>query len=216
DLSEYERQQRERENARTRRVREEAWRRRQALAIWAEAIPAINTPADLYLTWWRGVMIENVQCWRALLTDTICFHPRCPRGHERQPAMIALMRDIITNRPAAIHRTFLDDRWRREGDRMMLGPSGGAAIKLFGPPRCRSLAIAEGIEKALAALLRGFIPAGCALWVPGSADAVRLFPVLDDVGELVVLGDNDATGILAASEVMNRWRQAERRARIVL
>src|SRR5262249_62096937 len=105
-------------------------------------------------------------------------------------------------------------RW--EGVRADRRLRGGWAMMLFGPPRCRSLAIAEGIEKALAALLRGFIPAGCGLWVPGSADAVRLFPVLDDVGELVVLGDNDATGILAASEVMNRWRQAERRARIVL
>ncbi len=39
--------------------------------------------------------------------DALRFDPSCPFGAKRHPAMVALMRDVLTNEPKAIHRTAL-------------------------------------------------------------------------------------------------------------
>jgi len=217
DPAERERQQREREARAAQRARKQAWMRERALEIFHEARPALGTPAEFYLTWWRGVDCgaERRAWWRQLLTDVIRFHPACPRGHIRQPAMVALMRSIADDRPTGIHRTFLKCDGDKDGDRKMLGSSGSAVIKLIGAPPCRSLAIAEGIEKALGAVLRGYVPAGCAVWAPGSADALKLFPVIDGVGELIILADNEPVGLKAAHQAVDRWRRVGRQTHVV-
>src|SRR5262245_22021920 len=178
--------QREREQ---REAAERAAATAQALRIWDDAGPALGTAVEyLYLQWHRGFVgagegIGNGvgigdgkkaqddpaspwrQSWRRLLTDTIRFHPRCPREHDRQPAMVALMRSCSTGAPQAIHRTFLTRRWDKDGTPMMLGPASGAAIMLAGVPPCRRLFVAEGIESALGVVWHGVIEPT----VPGAA-----------------------------------------------
>jgi putative DNA primase/helicase len=201
-----------------REERERAWMQRRALAIWNEATPAIGSPVETYLMFWRG-LIESVD--RDLLTNVLRFHPACPRGKEgqRQPAMIALMRNIVTDQPQAIHRTFFDHRWAKDGKPMMLGPAGGAAVKLFRRPPAAALFVAEGIETALALIVRGMIDLQTdAVWAAGNAGAIERFPLLEDVGELVIAADRDAngTGERAAVQAVQRWHAAGTRARMML
>ena len=72
----------------------------QALAIWCDARPLRGTLAEKYL---RSRCIEVPG--EAL--EVLRFHPRCPWGIGTRPAMVALVRDIITDEPTGIHRTAL-------------------------------------------------------------------------------------------------------------
>jgi len=82
---------------------------------------------------------------------------------------VALFRDIVTNEPCGIHRTFLDSAGRKLG-RKMLGRAGGAAIKLDADEDVTlGLHIGEGIETGIAAQLAGFRP----VWALGSANAIE-------------------------------------------
>jgi putative DNA primase/helicase len=200
--------------------RERDWMQHRALALWDEAKPALGTEVELYLEWWRGLEVPTAER-KHLLTDVLRLHRHCPRGNEgqRQPAMIALMRSIVDNKPQAIHRTFFDPHWAKHGKPMVLGPAGGAAVKLFNGPPCRSLFIAEGIETALALIVRGMVDLQTdAVWAVGSASAIALFPLLEDVGELVIAADRDAngTGERAAAAAVQTWRTAGKRARVLL
>ena len=49
---------------------------------------------------WLGAFVR--------IDESLGFHPSCPFGNERLPCMIALVRDIVTDAPIAIHRTALD------------------------------------------------------------------------------------------------------------
>jgi putative DNA primase/helicase len=69
-----------------------------ALAIWSEAKPIEGTLAQKYLTL-RGILPSES------LSHVIRFHPSCPFGQDRFPALISLIRDIKTDKPQAIQRT---------------------------------------------------------------------------------------------------------------
>ena len=73
------------------------------------------------------------------------------RYHPTLRAMLALFRNIVTNEPQAISRTFLDHRASKK-DRKFMGPVGGAAIKLDADDDVLSgLHIGEGIETCMTA-----------------------------------------------------------------
>jgi hypothetical protein len=107
-----------------------------ALELWRGAGPPDATPVAISLTR-RGLHLPS--------SDVIRFHPRCPFGQDASgrtvytPAMLALVRNIVSNEPQAIHRTALD----RDGNkieiigqdgkprsRMALGSLQGGAVKL--------------------------------------------------------------------------------------
>src|SRR5207302_10520980 len=119
------------------------------------------------------------------------------------PCMVALFRDIRTNEPKAIHRTALTPDGQKI-DRMSLGPKGGGAIKLVPDEDVtEGLAIAEGIETALAGMALNFRP----MWALGTAGELARFPVLSGIECLTILVDNDAsgTGQASALECSRRW-----------
>lgn len=188
-----------------------------ALAIWDASRPVIGSPAETYLTKARGVQIPPL----VLAADVLRFHPACPRGStERLPAMVALMRDIETNEPCAIHRTFLRSdglgKVRDGKDKMMFGRAGGAAIKLVADEHVTDgLGIAEGIENALTALTAGWNP----VWALGSAGAIRRFPALSGVEALTIFADPDGKGsgegMKAANACMTTWTEAGAEVRII-
>jgi putative DNA primase/helicase len=204
---------------RRREEHERARLQRRALALWGEAKPALGTVVEtIYLGWWRGLLIA-LEDRERLLSEVIRLHRRCPRGRERVPAMVALMRTHEGDRPAAIHRTFFDRQWRKVGEPMMLGSAGGAAIKLFNGPPCRTLFIAEGIETSLALVVRAMAdPSADAVWAAGSASAIERFPVIDGVDELVIAADRDANGRgeRAAAQAVQRWHAAGKCARMIM
>jgi hypothetical protein len=87
---------------------------------------------------------------------------RCPRGSERLPAMVSLMRQVANDRPAGVHRVFLDDHGHKLGKGMMLGPVGQAAVKLA--PAGASLVVCEGVETGSRWRSRASAP--CGPWAP--------------------------------------------------
>jgi len=98
------------------------------------------------------------------------------RWNNRIGAMVALFRNIQTDRPQAISRTFLDAGGRKLR-RRFLGPVGGCAIKLDQANVLGRLHIGEGIETCMTARQLGLRPC----WALGSAGAVARFPVLAGV-----------------------------------
>jgi putative DNA primase/helicase len=127
------------------------------------------------------------------------------RWNPRIGAMIALFRNIQTNEPQAVSRTFLDHEGRKLG-RKFLGPVGGAAIKLDADEEVLSvLHIGEGVETCMAARQLGLRPA----WARGSSGAIGRFPVLSGVECLTTLLELDAGASDAASaECAERWHKA--------
>jgi putative DNA primase/helicase len=124
----------------------------------------------------------------------------CPQGSRRVPALVALMRTVPDDAPAAIQRVFLDGEGRKVCA-MMLGPSANAVMKLgMERPPFERLYVCEGLETGLALLGAGYRP----VWALGSAGAMERFPVIE-AGRLVVCADNDKAGMEAATACRRRY-----------
>lgn len=163
-----------------------------AAAIWSRSVPLTATLAERYLAS-RGLSYDG---------DALRFYPD---GR----AMVALITDILTGKPQGIHRTFLD-RDGRKVDRKMLGLAGGGVVRLSSDDDVSTgLAIAEGIETALAAPYRP-------VWACLSAGTMEVFPVLAGIEALAVFADNDrsGTGQKAANSCAARWHEASREVTI--
>jgi hypothetical protein len=129
--------------------------------------------------------------------------------HTRHPGMVCLLRDISTNEPCGIHRTFLDRSTGQKIDRKMLGVAKDAAIKFDAPSD--GLTIGEGVETILAAREAGHRPA----WALGSAGAIRAFPVLQRLSELTLIQDNDPAGKASVGACAKRYLEARRPVNVV-
>ena len=197
---------------------------RLTLQIWGEALDPVSTPAMDYLRDRKPSIVLPP----SVAGETVRYHPKCPRGKERMPALIALMRSVETFEPMAIQRLFL----RKEGDRivkdgrgMMLGSAGGAAMMLTSRFHtfwddlsfCPQLYVCEGLETGLALLQTGH---RC-VWALGSAGAIARFPVIFGVGHLVICADNDSNkddvSLKASIECAMRWRATtHQRATVIM
>jgi putative DNA primase/helicase len=180
----------------------------KALALWAEASTASGTIVEEYVLA-RGCELSTVEA------EVIRFHPKCPFGNERVPAMIALMRDIRTDEPKGILRTALKDdgsgkRPMAEGfsAKMMLGHARDAAIKL--QLTGTALGIAEGIESALSASKLFGVPT----WAVMSAGGIAQFPIVPAIEHLTVFADHDDAGVAAARKCGARYGGAGIRGEI--
>jgi hypothetical protein len=183
-------------------------RSRLALDIWREAGDPRGTLVEQYLVSERGLQLAD-----DIAADVIRFHPTLYYEDTRVGAMVALFRDLMTNEPCGIHRTFLDNAGRKLG-RKMLGRAGGAAIQLDADEDVTlGLHIGEGIETSIAAQLVGFRP----VWTLGSAGAIKEFPVLSGIEAITVLGEIDDGGAnhRAAQACAARWIEADREAFLV-
>ena len=124
----------------------------------------------------------------------------CPQGRMRVPALVALMRTVRDDAPAAIQRVLLDEEGRKTG-KMMLGPSANAVVKLgIERPPMAQLFVCEGLETGLALLGAGYVP----VWALGSSGAMERFPRIA-VERLVICADNDRAGIEAATALWRRY-----------
>jgi phage/plasmid primase-like uncharacterized protein len=191
---------------------------RFALELWREADRADATPVAIYLTR-RGLYPPS--------PDVIRFHPCCPFGQDANgrtittPAMLALVRNIVSNEPQAIHRTALDGCGNKiefigqDGkprSRMALGSIHGGAVKLTDDAGVtKAVGIGEGIETSLSLqqLPEWF---SSPVWSLLSKNGVRDFPVLSGVETLMVGVDHDVKqdGQKAATAVAARWRAVGR------
>jgi hypothetical protein len=185
---------------------------KRALTIWCNARPIAGTLAEKYL---RSRGLEYVDPDGAVLR----FHSHCPFDGKVYPCMVALFREIRSNKPVAIHRTALTPDGCKL-DRMTLGPIAGAAIKLSAAEDVTvGLAVGEGIETTLAAMALGFQPA----WALGAAGGIAKFPVLSGIEALTILVDHDKpdargrqAGHAAARECAAGWIASGREVRSVV
>ena len=181
-----------------------------ALRVWSEGEPIVGTPAAVYLTS-RGCAPTTGISWP---TD-LRFHPGCPFGPYRFPALIALTRDVVTGEPTGIHRTALSDDGSSKrvmpvglSSKMTLGCAAGAAIHLSNAGT--RLGLAEGIETALSAEKIFKVP----VWAALSASGISSFPVVHGLSRLFVFADNDDPGLKAARTCKRRYGRAGIEAQI--
>lgn len=180
-----------------------------ALQIFAEAVEPRRGPVETYF---------RVRGLGGLPDDVvdIRYHPRCPRGADRLPAMVALMRDASSNEPTGVHRTFV--RYDGSGKaavtpaKMMLGRAAGSVVKLTPDEDVlMGLGLSEGVEDGIAILNMGWRP----IWACMSAGFMTRFPILRGVEALSLFADADRAGQSAAESCAARWRRAGLSAAIV-
>ena len=189
----------------------------RAMALWHRAQDATGSPADTYLAA-RGVLggwhIAPAADRTALRYLSRCPHP----GGGELPAMLALIRNVQTGEPQAIHRTYLraDGSGKAEVEpaKATLGPVAGGAIMLHPPCGDESLIVAEGIETALAAALLMRAPAWAAVSA-GNLERLAL-PTLPALPDLIVAADHDQPGQRSAQAAATRWREEGRRVRVAM
>ena len=118
-----------------------------ALRLWKEAHDPRGTIVEGYLASRDLTLSEDIP------GEVIRFHPTLRFDGELVGGMVALFRDITSNEPCGILRTFLDGAGRKR-DRRMLGRTKNAAIKLDADENVTlGLIIGEGLETSLAAQL---------------------------------------------------------------
>lgn len=179
---------------------------KRAMAIWGDS----RDP--------RGSLVEQYLKSRALelpddaANEAIRFHPACPFRYERFPAMVCLVRNIVTNEPQGIHRTALmpdGTAVKRNGKtfRMSLGSIAVGAIKLDPDEDIeQGLCIGEGVETCLSGRQMGLRP----VWSAVSTGGVASFPVLPGIDGLHIFKENDPQGqsARAVETCARRWYEA--------
>jgi hypothetical protein len=196
----------------SRNARAESQRTAWALALWQAARPALGTLLECYLGSCGLPLAELPPGARS----TLRLHPHCrhPSG-VYFPAMLALV-EHTHHGAVAVHRTFLRDdgsgKANIEPVKASLGPVGGGAVR-FGTPRVGEwLAIAEGIETALAVAFSCRMP----VWAALSEGGVRNLILPPEATDVVICCDHDANGVgqRAADNAAKRFLSEGRRVRI--
>jgi putative DNA primase/helicase len=171
--------------------------RRRAIELFQQASSIDHPNAQRYLER-RGLILPPGVDDRVLR-----FHKRCPFGDGRHPCIIGLFTGISDNEPKAITRIALTSEGEKI-DRKMLGPIGGAAIKLSPDDNIKTmLHVGEGVETCIAGMLFGYSPA----WALGSAGAIASLKVLRGIKRLLVFGEVNDGGANSRSvqACADRW-----------
>lgn len=188
----------------------EADRTLKALAMWdqAQAGPD-NSPIRLYFE------RRGITCPPEAAGSAIRWHPRCPFGKgNRVGVMIALVRDLLTNEPRAIHRTAIDSEGRKlshlgENGRLAYGPTGGGAVKLTSDEDTFGcLGVGEGIETTLSLRSTPEFGPRSPVWALLYAENLKRLPALPGIECLWLAVDHDEAGIGACETTSARWLAA--------
>lgn len=133
------------------------------------------------------------------------------------PAIVAIVRDREGNPTGGIHRTYLKHDGTAKADikktRLTLGPIQGGAVHLAPAiSDVGNLAIAEGIETALAASWLYDVPT----WAALSAENLKAFEFPDDLKHLTIFADRGKAGEDAAATLKARAETIGIAAEIIL
>jgi hypothetical protein len=169
--------------------------------IWLRTTPLRGTAGEAYLRY-RGCLLPPDD-------GDLRFLP-AHDGHP--PSLCARVTDAIDARPLTLHFTRLRPDGRGKAgtgrDKKLLTGhrKAGGVIRLWPDEAVtHGLAIAEGIESALAAA-HDFQP----VWACVDASNLSKFPVLAGIESLTIFADADAAGLTAARECAARWAGAGR------
>jgi putative DNA primase/helicase len=180
-------------------------------AIWTEASDPRGTLVEDYL---RSRRLE-LPC--EVANEAIRFHPNCRFGSDRFPAMICLVRNIVTNEPQGVHRTALMPdgtavKCHGKTFRMSLGSIAGGAIKLDPDEDVtQGLCVGEGVETCLSGRQMGLRP----VWSVISDGGIARFPVLPGIDKFSIIRENDAASRNSVKKCADRWYEAGREVFIV-
>jgi len=180
----------------------------QARGLWNRSVPAATSSGatTLVVDYFRSRDITT-----SIPSHVIHFVPDCwHRSRVKAPAMVALVEHQV-NGPVAVHRTWLKPDGTGKADldpnKMTLGPSDGAAIRLAPIGPNGELGVAEGVEDARSYMQLKGIPTWSALTAGGIE---RL--ILPPEARLIYIAlDNDAVGLKAAQAAARRWLGEGRR-----
>jgi Toprim domain len=165
----------------------------RALKLWDARQPFIGSPADTYLR--APDPGRGIGDWLDAfdLDESLGFHPALTLEGQPLRCMLALVRDIVTDEPVAIHRTFLTaDKIPQRIERRSLGPIAGGAIKLsLDGDVTHGVLIGEGIESTFSAS-RVLAMRPC--WSVLSRSGIANFPVMAGMECITVAVDNDDSG----------------------
>jgi putative DNA primase/helicase len=178
---------------------------KRAMAIWRDSRDPRGSLVEAYLR------LRHLGLLDKAANEAIRYHPDCPFERERFPAMVCLMRNIVTDEPQAIHRTALSldgTAIKRNGKtfRMSLGPTSGGAIKLdLDADVTQGLCVGEGVETCLSGRQMGYRP----VWAVGLGGITK-FPVLPGIDGLTIFGERDEKeqNEKAIQKCAGRWLEA--------
>jgi CHC2 zinc finger/Toprim domain len=182
--------------------------RRIAWRLWTAARDPCGTLVERYLHI-RGLELPPAPVLR--------FASRCwnrETGLEL-PAMLARV-DDHDGKFVAVHRTWLLPDGSGKADllepKWSLGPVGDGAVRLA--PAGPVLAVAEGIETALTAIVTTGLPAWSAL----SAGRIKRLILPAETIDVVIIADNDRSGVgeSQAWQAAEQWLTEGRRVRVAL
>jgi putative DNA primase/helicase len=165
---------------------------------------------ETYLREARGIPVASVP-------EVLRWADRFHHWHEGRTfnAMVAHV-TTPTGKTLGCHVTYLKGTGRGKADakpnRMMIGPVAGGAVQLA--PAGPVLAVAEGIETALAFMVATGHPTWAALSAPNMQRMI--LPALPMAAEVIVAADNDEAGRAAADALAARCESEGRQARIAL
>ena len=155
-------------------------------ALWRRAKDPRGTLAEKYL---RGRRLDLPE---EAAGEALRFDPHCQFGKgaeaEHDPAMICLVRNIVSNEPQGIQRTALTfdgNAVKRDGKtlRMSLGIVKGGAIKIDPDEQVeQGVCIGEGVETCLSGRKLGYAP----VWSVITNTGIEDFPVLSGLGGLTI------------------------------
>lgn len=179
---------------------------RYIASILQQAMPIAATPAERFLQQ-RGLAVRADADLR--------FHPSLLHRESRRayPALIGVVRDQA-GELMAVHHTYLQadsDQLDRIGKapvaepRMMLGKTGGGAVRLAAIGNEGMIGLSEGIESGLA------VTTACPtlpVWATLSARGLELVQLPPEAQRVVILADHDPSGagMRAAEAAAGRLR----------
>jgi putative DNA primase/helicase len=150
------------------------------------------------------------------------YHPHLAYRHEDgqctyHPAMVARV-DNAQGEGVSVHRTYLTRDGRKAHvptvkklmPSVVPGATRGGAIRLY--PASETLAIAEGIETALAVRLATGLP----VWSTICADGMARLVIPPEVRLVVICADHDTAGLDAAKTLARRLLTEQRRVKILM
>ena len=71
------------------------------MTLWDAADPLLGSLGERYLSETRGIDVGKLP---DDVHASLRFHPHCPFGSDTVPAILALMRDPVSDQPIGVHR----------------------------------------------------------------------------------------------------------------
>jgi putative DNA primase/helicase len=178
----------------------------KAEVIWRRTVPVRDTLAETYLRS-RGCAFPPADSDLRYLAGT----------DKLSPSLCARVSDVRTAKPLSLHFTRLASDGRGKAgsgrDKLLLGGhrKKDGCVRLWPDEAVTyGLAIAEGIETALAAA-----HISAPVWAAIDAGNLSAFPVFPGVESLTIFADHDDVGLKAAQACGARWQTARRRVLVL-